>query len=222
MQYFMLFLEGVITFISPCLLPMIPVYLMYFAAQNQDGKKKAWSNALAFVAGFTVVFVALGALAGTLSSFLIRYQTAVNIVTGAIVVVLGFNFLGVFKIGFLNKTSSHKMNTKSKGLLASFLFGLVFSISWTPCVGAFLSSALMLAASQGSMMQGIVLLLCYSVGLGVPFVASAILIEKLENAFNWIKKHYTVINVISGLFLVLMGILIMTGLMGKWMALLSF
>ena len=223
MQYFISFLEGIITFISPCLLPMLPVYISYFAGGSADSKEnkfKALKNSLGFVAGFTLVFVLMGALAGTLGSLLIKYQTVVNIVTGLIVVFFGLNFIGVIKLNIF-KGNKRNVNTSNMGVFSSILFGIVFSIGWTPCVGAFLGSALMLASMQGHVLTGTIMLLCYSLGLGIPFVISALLIDRLKNAFNFIKKHYTVINIVCGSILILVGILMMSGLLGKLLSLLS-
>lgn len=220
MQYVISFLEGVVTFISPCLLPMLPIYISYFAGGGERNVKKTLSGALGFVTGFTIVFVALGALAGTLGSLLKEYQTAVNIVSGLIVIFFGLNFLGVFKLN-LFKGSNHKVNTKNMGFFSAMLFGIIFSVSWTPCVGAFLGSALMLASQQGHVGEGVVMLLVYSLGLGIPFVLSAVLIDYLKSAFNWIKKHYKVINIVCGILLILVGILMATGLIGRMFTLLS-
>ncbi len=220
MQYFITFLEGIITFISPCLLPMLPVYISYFAGGNERKTAKTLKNALGFVLGFTIVFIAMGALAGTLGNFLREYQTELNIVTGLIVTFFGLNFLGVFKIRIFNGIST-SLNTQNLGFFSSMLFGIVFSIGWTPCVGAFLGSALMLASQQGHILQGVLMLLVYSLGLGIPFVVSAILIDKLKSAFNFIKSHYNIINIICGLLLVFVGILMMTGLLGKFLTFLS-
>lgn len=220
MQYVISFLEGVVTFISPCLLPMLPIYISYFAGGGERSVKKTLSGALGFVTGFTIVFVALGALAGTLGGLLKEYQTAVNIVSGLIVIFFGLNFLGVFKLN-LFKGSKHKVNTKNMGFFSAMLFGIIFSVSWTPCVGAFLGSALMLASQQGHVGEGVVMLLVYSLGLGIPFVLSAVLIDYLKSAFNWIKKHYKVINIVCGVLLILVGILMATGLIGRMFTLLS-
>lgn len=220
MQYVISFLEGVVTFISPCLLPMLPIYISYFAGGGERSVKKTLSGALGFVTGFTIVFVALGALAGTLGGLLKEYQTAVNIVSGLIVIFFGLNFLGVFKLN-LFKGSNHKVNTKNMGFFSAMLFGIIFSVSWTPCVGAFLGSALMLASQQGHVGEGVVMLLVYSLGLGIPFVLSAVLIDYLKSAFNWIKKHYKVINIVCGVLLILVGILMATGLIGRMFTLLS-
>lgn len=220
MQYVISFLEGVVTFISPCLLPMLPIYISYFAGGGERSVKKTLSGALGFVTGFTIVFVALGALAGTLGGLLKEYQTAVNIVSGLIVIFFGLNFLGVFKLN-LFKGSNHKVNTKNMGFFSALLFGIIFSVSWTPCVGAFLGSALMLASQQGHVGEGVVMLLVYSLGLGIPFVLSAVLIDYLKSAFNWIKKHYKVINIVCGVLLILVGVLMATGLIGRMFTLLS-
>lgn len=220
MQYVISFLEGVVTFISPCLLPMLPIYISYFAGGGERSVKKTLSGALGFVTGFTIVFVALGALAGTLGGLLKEYQTAVNIVSGLIVIFFGLNFLGVFKLN-LFKGSNHKVNTKNMGFFSAMLFGIIFSVSWTPCVGAFLGSALMLASQQGHVGEGVVMLLVYSLGLGIPFVLSAVLIDYLKSAFNWIKKHYKVINIVCGVLLILVGVLMATGLIGRMFTQLS-
>lgn len=219
MNYFIAFLEGIITFISPCLLPMLPVYFFYFAGGKRT-TKATLTGALGFVLGFTLVFVALGALAGTLGSFLREYQTAVNIVSGLIVIVFGLNFLGVFKFQ-LFKGHSHALKTDQMGFFSAVLFGMVFSIGWTPCVGAFLGSALMLASQQGHVVEGMLMLLCYSLGLGIPFVLSAVLIDCLKSTFDWIKKNYDILNKISGIFLVIIGVLMMTGMMGRLLSLFS-
>ena len=220
MQYVISFLEGIITFISPCLLPMLPIYISYFAGGGERSTGKTLKGALGFVTGFTVVFVAMGALAGTVGSFLRQYQTAVNILSGLIVIFFGLNFLGVFKLN-LFRGSSRSVKTDNMGFFSAMVFGVIFSIGWTPCVGAFLGSALMLASQQGHVLEGMGMLLCYSLGLGVPFLISAVLIDQLKGAFNWIKSHYTLVNRISGSLLLGMGILMATGLMGRFIALLS-
>lgn len=223
MSYLVTFLEGVITFISPCLLPMLPVYLSYFAAgaQGQAGNRTAVKNALGFVLGFTVTFLVLGTLAGSLGMLLSRWQFAVNLVCGAVVVVFGLNFLGVLRLHLFSGNVKWKMGDKPLGFFSSVLFGLVFSVGWTPCVGAFLGSALMLASQQGSTVQGTLLLLAYSVGLGVPFFLCALLIQKLKGALNWVKAHYTAVNAVCGVFLIVVGVLMMTGLMGKFLSILA-
>lgn len=246
MQYFISFLEGIITFISPCLLPMLPIYVSYFAGGSAAGsrsytvsmenaasnaaheapkascdpKRRTLINAISFVLGFTLVFIAMGALAGSFGSFLKGHQTAVNVITGLIVVFFGLNYLGIFKMNIF-KGIHRNVNTKDMSMVSAFIFGVVFSIGWTPCVGAFLGSALMLASQQGHVTEGMLMLLCYSLGLGIPFILSALLIDRLKDTFNLIKRHYSVINTVCGIFLIIMGILMMLGIIGKFLALLS-
>ena len=153
MQYIISFLEGIITFLSPCLLPMLPIYISYFAGGGERSARKSLTGALGFVLGFTAVFVAMGALAGTLGSFLRRYQLWVNLIGGAIVVVFGLNYLGLLKLNLFRG-----MNGGARGgdmsFFSAMIFGIVFSVGWTPCVGAFLGSALMLASQQGTAGEG--------------------------------------------------------------------
>lgn len=220
MQYIISFLEGIITFISPCLLPMIPIYISYFAGGGERSTKKTLSCAVGFILGFTILFVAMGALAGSIGGLLHKYQTIVNIVTGVIVILFGLNYLGVFKL-VLFKGSKLSVDTSNLSFFSALLFGIIFSIGWTPCVGAFLGSALLLASQQGHVLEGMLMLLVYSLGLGVPFLISSILVDKLKTTFDWIKRHYHMINRICGIFLVVIGILMATGFLGKYLALLS-
>ena len=212
MQYFISFLEGFITFTSPCLLPMLPIYFSYFAGNGERNIKKVIKNALGFILGFTTLFVSMGALAGVIGGFLNKYNTLINIITGLVVIFFGLSFLGLFNLKIFKGSTFE--NKKELGFFSSILFGVVFSIGWTPCVGAFLGSALMLAANRGSMLEGILMLLAYSIGLGIPLFISAILIDRLKGAFNFIKRNYSIINKISGILLIILGILMATGLFG--------
>jgi len=220
MQYLISFLEGIITFISPCILPMLPIYVSYFAGGGERTTKKTLTNAAGFVAGFTVVFVIMGILAGSVGSVLKEYQTAVNIISGAIVVLFGLCYLEVLKIN-LFKGINRKVDTSDLGLCSSLVFGVIFSVGWTPCVGAFLGAALMLASQQGHVLSGMIMLLTYSLGLGVPFIISAFLIDQMKSAFDWIKRNYRIINAVCGTFLVIIGLLMMSGMMGRFIALFS-
>lgn len=220
MQYLISFLEGIITFISPCLLPMLPIYVSYFAGGGERSTRKTLTNSLGFVLGFTVVFVAMGALAGTIGSFLKQYQQAVNIVSGIIVIFFGLNFLGVLKLN-LFRGGNRNMSTGKMGFGSAVVFGVIFSLGWTPCVGAFLGSALMLASQQGHVVTGMLMLLAYSLGLGIPFVVSALLIDTLKSAFHFIKRNYRIINLVSGILLIVIGIMMATGTMGRLLTLLS-
>ena len=220
MQYIISFVEGIITFISPCLLPMLPIYISYFAGGGERSTKKTLTAAFGFVAGFTVMFVAMGALAGTLGSFLIRYQNIVNVVSGLIIIFFGLNYLGVFKLSiFLGNRKN--VQVENLGFFSAALFGIIFSVGWTPCVGAFLGSALILASGQGQAIAGMLMLLCYSLGLGIPFVLSAMLIDRLKLAFDFIKRHYKIINTVSGILLIVIGVMLAAGRMGQLLSLLS-
>ncbi len=234
MNYILTFLEGIITFISPCLLPMLPVYVSYFVGLDTDEiankdtsgniakRNKALTNSLGFVLGFTIVFVILGAFAGTAGRFLIAHQTAFNIVTGILMILFGISFMGFLRLPSLNLSQNFNVTKIRMNFFSSILFGLIFSIGWTPCVGAFLGSALVLAAQTGETGQGILMLLCYSLGLGIPFVISAVLIDSLKSTFDAIKKHYTIIKIVSGGLLIIFGILTITGFMGYFLSLLTF
>ena len=219
MQYIISFLEGIITFVSPCLLPMLPIYVSYFAGGGEKSTRRIIKNALGFILGFTTVFILLGALAGIIGKLLLKYSTIINIVSGIIIILFGLYFLGFFKLTFFKGTSFSKTN--NLGFLSSLIFGIVFSIGWTPCVGAFLGSALLLAATQGSIMQGVLMLIFYSIGLGIPFFISALLIDKLKSTFAFIKRNYKIINIMSGIFLIIIGVLIAIGLFEKFLTMLS-
>ena len=215
MDYLITFLEGIISFISPCMLPMLPVYISYFAGQskekNEKNSKILW-KAIAFVAGFTVIFTLLGLFSGTLGRLLSEHQMIINVICGVIVILFGLSYLEVLRIPFFREM---KDGYKVTGIASSFLFGAVYSISLTPCVGAFLGSALMLASSTGGAFKGATLLLSYSLGLGIPFVFSAVLLDKLSAAFSFIKKHYKTINLVSGVALIVLGIFMALGLLNS-------
>lgn len=225
MEYILLFLEGIITFISPCILPMLPIYISYFAGDNnlEDRKKNnTLINALGFVIGFTIIFTLLGTLAGTVGSFIRNYYTLLNIIGGTIIVIFGLNYMGLLRISFLERSFKMEMKIKSLKFISSILFGVVFAIGWTPCVGTFLGSALMIAANSQQVLKGALMLFVYSIGLGIPFIISAILIGKLKETLDFIKRNYKIINRISGIILVVIGIAMMTGYLNKILSILSF
>ncbi|MBE6825512.1 MAG: cytochrome c biogenesis protein CcdA [Ruminococcus sp.] len=214
MQYLITFLEGMISFISPCMLPMLPLYISYFAG-HADKKHHTLLRAGSFVLGFTVVFCLLGLFAGTLGAVLASWSTVVNIVCGLIVVIFGLHYLEVIHLPFFKgMQNTHEITS----IFSAFVFGVIYSVSLTPCVGAFLGSALMMASTSGKALQGLLLLGTYSLGLGVPFLISAVLIDQLQGAFGFIKSHYRVINLVSGIFLIVIGIMMALGLMNTVMA----
>ena len=283
MGYLLTFLEGLASFISPCMLPMIPLYLSYFAGDDEseeesqttivdtnteaaevnadsaisDGNEEtaaenigqtteevsdgeegksvetvADTNAektaaekkpnvkkyrvlimsLFFVFGFTLMFVVFGGLVGLVSGYVAKYKKIINIVAGGIVVIFGLSYIGLFRLPFFKGiTKSHKI----KSVWSAFLFGIVFAVGVGPCTGAFLGSALALASTSGTVAKGIALLLCYSLGIGIPFIVTAILTDKTKKLFGFIKRHFKVIKIISGSLLVVIGILMATGVMDK-------
>ena len=206
MEYLLTFLEGIVSFISPCLLPMVPIYISYFIGEDNNNNNKAISNSIGFVLGFTIIFLILSIFAsqlGTLLSNNIRY---IKIIFGIVIILFGLNYMEILKIELLNRSSVKKIDTNNFNFFKSILFGILFSISWTPCIGTFLSSALLLIAREQDIIKGIMMMILYSIGLGLPFIISAILIERLKNVFDFIKKHYNVIKKISGVILIIAGI----------------
>jgi len=206
MEYIFTFLEGVASFISPCLLPMLPIYISYFAGSNEEKSNQKLKNAIGFVIGFTIIFVLLSIFTSTLGKLVGEYLKYIKIIFGSIVILLGMNYLGIFQLNFLNKTSKLKFQMKNLNLMKSIAFGMAFSVSWTPCIGTFLSSALLLVSKEQNILKGILLILLYSIGLGVPFIVSVILMDQMKKAFDFIKKHYSSIIKISGWILIAMGI----------------
>lgn len=213
MRFLITFLEGVITFLSPCILPMLPVYILYFAGDAETkNSRRTLTHAVGFVMGFTILFTLLGIFAGSLGSLLAEHLTAVHLVTGAAVVFFGLHYTGLLRIGLLDRTIRPNTQVAPDRFLSSVLFGAVFAVGWSPCVGTFLGSAMMLAAGQGGWLTGMLLLLTYSLGLGIPFLLCAVLIDRLKSTLDWINRHYRIFNLVCGVFLILVGVLMMTGL----------
>lgn len=199
------------------MLPMLPIYVSYFAG-GADKKEAVLKRSVFFVLGFTAVFSLLGLFAGTLGGFLSEYSTAVNIITGLLVVIFGLSYLDVLNLPFFKGMGNFRI---LDGAFGAFLFGMVFSVSLSPCVGAFLGSALMLASGSGTAIKGLSLLLVYSLGLGIPFILSAVLLDRLSGAFDFVKKHYVIINRVSGIFLIIVGLSMMSGLFGTLLKILG-
>ena len=185
------------------------------------GKKdRPLINSIGFVIGFTLIFVMLGAFAGTVGSFFAEYRMAVNIVTGLFVIILGLSYLGVFNLRLPNGAGiMQRVAVKPLTFTTSIVFGMVFSIAWTPCVSAFLGTALLRASQQGSVIEGMFMLFVFSMGLGLPFIASAVLVDRLKGTFDFIKKHYRIVNAIAGIMLVMVGIFMMIGMFERFITL---
>lgn len=217
-SYFMTFIEGILTFISPCILPMLPIYFVYLAGESQKNgkslptnKNRLLINSIGFVIGFTIVFTVLGATVTSFGHFLANHRSLLEKISGIVMIVFGLNFAGILKINLLNREKRFAFKFDSLRFLSSIVFGMVFSFGWTPCLGAFLGSALALASNSETIFQGMLLLFIYSIGLGIPFILTSVLFEKVKGAFSQIQKHTRTISIISGILLIIAGILVFTG-----------
>lgn len=209
MEYVFTFLEGIASFISPCLLPMLPIYISYFMGEEEESNKKAIINSIGFVLGFTIVFLILSIFASTFGMLISKYLNYIKIAFGIIIILFGLNYMELLQFKFLNRNKGIKFNAKNLNFFKAMLFGILFSISWTPCIGSFLSSALLMVAKGQNLIKGIILMLLYSIGLGIPFVISVVLMEKLKNLFSVIKNNYQIIKKVSGIILIVMGLYVM-------------
>ena len=213
-------IAGLLSFMSPCVLPLIPSYITYitglsFADLQAEHpshivRRKAMLHSLAFIAAFTVVFVLLGASATFVGSFLQEHIGAVRKVGGVLIVLFGVHVTGLVPFRVLMGERRFQLHRKPAGYLGSFLVGIAFSAGWTPCIGPILASILMVAATEGSIMRGIILLLLYSLGLGIPFFISALAMHQFMIFFNRFKKFIRLFEICTGLFLMLVGVLIFT------------
>lgn len=214
MEYLITFIEGIASFISPCILPVIPIYISYFSTENKNSKK-AIVNSIGFTVGFSLVFILLGVFASTLGKVVNTYANYINIILGLFLIIIGLNYMGFIFVKFLNQTKGINKSKKDLNIISSITFGIIFSLSWTPCVGAFLSSALILASTTGSVLKGAILLLLYSLGLAIPFIITTMFIEKIKKTFDFIKRHFNIINKLAGSILLLSGIWnIIKGILG--------
>lgn len=211
------FLAGILTFISPCVLPLIPAYLTFITGlsvnqiNDKNNSLKTFISSIIFVSGFTTVFVLLGISATYIGSFFLNNIDIFKWIGATIVILFGIHLTGIFKISFLYKqTSFFGSMEKKSGYFAVFFIGCAFALGWTPCIGPILSSILILASTQETLNQGAILLIFYSLGLGIPFILTALFINKFLSVFNSIKKYYKQIEIVSGILLILIGILIIT------------
>ena len=213
MNYLFTFIEGILTFISPCILPMLPIYFLYLAGISQGdvaqaNKNKLLFNSIGFVIGFTLIFVLLGATVTSIGHFLTGHKDTIRKISGIIMITFGLNFAGIIKLNFLNFEKRLEYKFIKLNFFRSIIFGMVFGFGWSPCLGAFLGSALALASNSKTVLGGIMLLVVYSMGLAIPFVLSAIVFEKIKGVFKQIQKHSGIINKASGLLLIIAGVLV--------------
>jgi len=213
----LLFLEGFLAFISPCMLPMLPVYMMYLAAETENGRRASIINTMGFVCGFTLIFMALGATATAIGSLLSGYRMLLQRFSGIVIFLFGVHFLGIFRIGMLDKEKKFNfLMSGKKSFCGAVLFGAAFSAGWTPCLGPFLGSALMLAGNRATMAEGIFDLFVFSMGIGIPYVLAAVFFTSIKGVFQWLKKHGRQIKIVSGAVLAVSGLLMMFDLFGLW------
>lgn len=216
---------GVISFISPCVLPIVPGYISFIsgasltelknqvdldAARRRELFWRVTWNSLFFVVGFSLVFVAMGASATYIGQWFAANRLVLARIAGAAIVVLGLHTMGLTPIRWLNYEKRIHAGTKPMGVFGSFLIGLAFAFGWSPCIGPILAGVLVLAAQQETVSQGILLLAAYSLGLGIPFVATGVAINRFLNFFGRIKKHMRLVEVAAGVLLVAVGVLVFT------------
>jgi len=232
---------GLLSFISPCVLPLIPGYLSYISGLSLDEmrgtpavaagtavavaprpgvRRQIILSSLAFIVGFSLVFVSLGAAASAIGQFLAERQALFNRIAGAVIIVFGLHTMGVLRIEWLYQEKRVHTSRKPAGFIGAGLVGIAFAFGWTPCIGPILAGILALAGSQDTVAQGVRLLAVYSLGLGVPFLATALMIDRFFGAMGRIRKHYHTVELVSGVLLVIIGVLIFTNrftIIARWL-----
>jgi cytochrome c-type biogenesis protein len=210
---------GFLSFISPCVLPLIPGYLSFVSGVSLEemrdesavaARRQVVITSLAFVLGFSLVFIALGASASAVGKFLFRNSNLLGKIAGVLVIIFGLHTMGVFRIPFLETEKRLQAGAKPKSLFGAMMVGMAFGFGWTPCIGPILSGILVLAGSQDTIWEGVVMLAVYSMGLGIPFLLTSLAINKFFAASGRIRRHYHAIEVASGALLVGIGLLLFT------------
>jgi cytochrome c-type biogenesis protein len=234
---------GLLSFISPCVLPLVPGYLSYISGLSLDemrggqvaaggtgvgvavaaapaARRQVVVSSLAFILGFSLVFVALGAAASAIGQFLIEQQAIFSRIAGAIIIVFGLHTMGVLRIEWLYQEKRVQTSRKPAGVVGAALVGIAFAFGWTPCIGPILAGILAVASTQETVGQGVRLLAIYSLGLGVPFLATALMINRFFTAMGRIRRHYHKIEIVSGALLIAIGVLIFTNkftILAQWL-----
>ncbi|MEA2006309.1 MAG: cytochrome c biogenesis protein CcdA [Acidobacteriota bacterium] len=222
---------GFISFLSPCILPMIPSYLAFITGISleelshedklKNVRKVVILNSLLFILGFSIIFIALGASATFVGRFLADNIRWFERIGGVIVILLGLHFAGVFKFAFLERERKIHLQNKPLGFLGTILVGMSFGAGWTPCVGPILGAILTMAATTQNILKGILLLSVYSIGLGIPFLIAGILIHKFFEYFKSVRKYFKVITAVGGVLLIIIGVLLIAGYFSSISAVLS-
>jgi cytochrome c-type biogenesis protein len=217
--YFFIMLAGLLSFLSPCVLPLVPPYLCYLGGVTFDelsGTQKKLPPhvhgriilaAVFFVLGFTTIFVALGAGASAFGQLLLGYKLVLTRIAGVVILIFGLHFLGVFRIGFLYRDTRFQTSSTNVSIVGAFVMGLAFAFGWTPCIGPILSPVMSIAADSSTVSRGITMLMFYSLGLGIPFVLAAVLIQPFLNFIQKFQRHLGTMEKMSGILLIIVGLL---------------
>ncbi|MBW4975677.1 cytochrome c biogenesis protein CcdA [Roseovarius mucosus] len=209
---------GIISFLSPCVLPIVPPYLAYMSgvslndlSESEQSRARAVVPALFFVLGLSTVFIFLGFTASAIGTVFLQYQSYFNTVAGILVMIFGAHFVGVYRIKFLDREARLDAGDRGGSSFGAYILGLAFAFGWTPCIGPQLGAILSLAASEGSVARGTMLLAIYAIGLGVPFLLVAAFLPRLQGLMGWMKRHMEQIERVMGLLLWTIGLLMLTG-----------
>ena len=212
------FLAGLASFLSPCVLPLVPIYLAQLVGQGiyqsvgeqeeHAGRFITFLHALTFMFGFTLAFIALGATASTLGGFLRANQFLLRQVGGIILIIIGLHLTGILKLPFLYWQKRFEFRPARPSYPASFVIGLIFAIGWTPCIGLILGPILALAANAATLRQGVLLLVAYSLGLGVPFLLLGLGLDRFSKILKWLKPHLRKVEIGTGVIMILVGLMI--------------
>jgi cytochrome c-type biogenesis protein len=216
-------LGGVVSFLSPCVLPLVPGYLSLMSGMSVADathgsvrqRSRVGLSALLFIAGFSLVFIAYGAAASELGTVLVQHKRLLTHIAGFVMVVMGLALSGALRWGFLLRERRLEISPAQYGPYAAPVMGMAFALGWTPCIGPVLASVLTLAASRDTLQQGVLLLTFYSLGLGIPFLVSALVFDKFASTWGWFKRHAAIVNAVSGAFLILFGLVLLTGQLGR-------
>lgn len=219
------FLAGLLSFVSPCVLPIVPPYLAYLAGVSfsdlqsaeveRERARRIILSAIAFVAGFSTVFVALGATASFIGQTIAQYFGVLSVIAGVIIIIMGLHFLGLFRIGFLYREARVDVRNKPAGFVGAYVMGLAFAFGWTPCVGPVLAAILFIAGAEDTALRGAGLLAVYSFGIGLPFILAAVFASRFINWANRFKRHMATVEKAMGALLVITGLLFVTGQMSR-------
>ena len=216
----MAFIAGILSFVSPCVLPLVPAYLSFISGLSLEEIKgvedrrrilfRVTVRVIAFILGFSAIFIVLGATATFLGQFLLSKLFIISKIAAVVIILFGLHMTGLFRISFLDVEKRFQGGSRPVGPFGAFLVGMAFAFGWTPCIGPILAGILVLAGTHESLWQGIFLLSVYSLGLGIPFLLTGIGINYFFGAFNWIKRHFRAIEIASGSLLIIVGLLIFT------------